>query len=85
MEDGNNFVQLGVVTDGGQECFSKGDSQMLMKKMIFLFYMSGVMGTSTLLKITEEEKVSIENDYDPIDAPPGPYNLRPGVPGGECS
>ena len=36
MEDGNNFVQLGVVTDGGQQCFSKGDSQMLMKKMIFI-------------------------------------------------
>ena len=47
--------------------------------------MSGVMGTSTLLKITEEEKVSIENDYDPIDAPPGPYNLRPGIPGAVLS
>ena len=46
--------------------------------------MTGVMGTSTLLKITEEEKDAIENDYDPIDAPPGPYNLRPGVPGGQC-
>ena len=55
------------------------------EEMIFLFYMSGVMGTSTLLKITEEEKDAIENDYDPIDAPPGPYNLRPGVPGGGLS
>ena len=36
VEDGNNFVQLGVVTDEGQQCFSKGDSQMLMEKMIFI-------------------------------------------------
>ena len=36
MEDGNNFVQLGVVTDEGQQCFSKGDSQIFMKKMIIL-------------------------------------------------
>lgn len=43
------------------------------------------MGTSTLLKITEEEKDAIENDYDPIDAPPGPYNLRPGIPGAVLS
>ena len=34
-----------------------------------------------LLKITEEEANAIMNDFDPIEAPPGPYKLQPGVPG----
>ena len=28
-------------------------------------------GISILEKITDEEKVAIENDFDPIEAPPG--------------
>ena len=39
------------------------------------------MGVSELIKITEEEKIAIDNDFDPIDAPPGPYKVQPDVPG----
>jgi len=28
-------------------------------------------------KITEEQLIEIENDFDPIEAPPGPYKLQP--------
>ena len=30
----------------------------------------GHMGVSELIKITEEEKIKLENDFDPIEAPP---------------
>ena len=39
------------------------------------------MGLSELIKITQEEKEAIDNDFDPIEAPPGPYKIQPGVPG----
>ena len=39
------------------------------------------MGLSELIKITEEEKIAIDNDFDPIEAPPGPYKVQPDVPG----
>ena len=39
------------------------------------------MGLSELIKITEEEKVAMDNDFDPIEAPPGPYKIQPDVPG----
>ena len=35
------------------------------------------MGLSELIKITEEEKIAIDNDFDPIEAPPGPYKVQP--------
>ena len=38
---------------------------------------AGVSAVSKLLKISEEEKVAIDNDYDPIAAPPGPYIIQP--------
>ena len=38
-------------------------------------------GISILEKITDEEKVEIENDFDSIEAPPGPYTVQPDVPG----
>ena len=41
----------------------------------------GAMGVSELIKITEEEKIAIDNDFDPIEAPPGPYKVQPGVSG----
>ena len=40
-----------------------------------------MFGISILEKITEEEKIAIENDFDPIEAPPGPYTVQPDVPG----
>lgn len=36
-----------------------------------------MMGVSEFIKITEEEKIAIENDFDPIEAPPGPYKIQP--------
>ena len=41
----------------------------------------GAVGVSELIKITEEEKIAIDNDFDPIEAPPGPYKVQPDVPG----
>ena len=41
----------------------------------------GTMGLSELIKITEEEKIAIDNDFDPIEAPPGPYKVQPDVAG----
>ena len=38
-------------------------------------------GISILEKITDEEKIAIENDFDPIESPPGPYTVQPDVPG----
>jgi len=32
-------------------------------------------------KITEKQLMEIENDFDPIEAPPGPYKLQPGKKG----
>ena len=36
---------------------------------------------ASLEKITEEELEEIRNDFDPIEAPPGPYKLQPEKPG----
>ena len=39
------------------------------------------MGVATAEMITEEEKQEIMNDFDPIEAPPGPYKIQPEVQG----
>ena len=39
------------------------------------------MGISVIEKITEEEKEAIMNNFDPIEAPPGPYKIQPDVQG----
>jgi len=39
--------------------------------------MKGMAGISGLEKITEEELKNIQNDFDPIEAPPGPYKVQP--------
>ena len=36
-----------------------------------------MMGHASLVKITEEELWEIENDFDPIEAPPGPFKIQP--------
>ena len=38
---------------------------------------SGAGGIATFNKITEEEFTALENDFDDIRAPPGPYKLQP--------
>ena len=38
-------------------------------------------GITELERITEEEKIAIDNDFDPIEAPPGPYKIQPEKPG----
>merc|ERR1719320_2422299 len=44
-------------------------------------YMKGFTGVSGLEKITDEELEEIMNDFDPIEAPPGPYKVQPGKKG----
>ena len=34
-------------------------------------------GQASFVKITEEELFEIENNFDPIEAPPGPYKIQP--------
>merc|ERR1719210_1477558 len=34
-------------------------------------------GVTTFEKITEEELIALENDFDDIEAPPGPYKVQP--------
>ena len=36
-----------------------------------------MIGHTSIEKITEEELMAIENDFDPIEAPPGPYKVQP--------
>ena len=45
--------------------------------------MKGPAGVAGLAKITEDEVEEIMNDYDPIEAPPGPYTVQPDKPGTE--
>ena len=39
--------------------------------------MKGMMGISTLEKISEEEAAELLASGDPVDAPPGPYKVQP--------
>ena len=39
--------------------------------------MKGMGVVSGLVKITEEDLERIMNDFDPIEAPPGPYIVQP--------
>ena len=34
-----------------------------------------------MLKISEQEKIEIETNYDPIECPPGPYTMQPETEG----
>ena len=38
---------------------------------------SGAGGIATFEKITEEELAALENDFEDIEAPPGPYKVQP--------
>ena len=40
-------------------------------------WMKGLAKLSGLEKITEAELEEIRNDFDPVDAPPGPYTVQP--------
>ena len=44
-------------------------------------YLKG-LAVYNIEKITDEEFDAMENDYDPIEAPPGPYTLQPHNQGG---
>ena len=39
-------------------------------------YMKGMVEYE-VEKITEEQLIELQNDYDPIEAPPGPYKEQP--------
>ena len=39
--------------------------------------MKGFTGKAGLEKITKKEFEEIMNDFEPIEAPPGPYKLQP--------
>ena len=35
------------------------------------------LGVYSVEKITKKQFVELQNDFDPIEAPPGPYKLQP--------
>ena len=37
----------------------------------------GMAGVSGLIKITEDDLERIMNDFEPMEAPPGPYKVQP--------
>ena len=53
------FIEYGVVTEGGDKVFMKG----------FTHY--------EVNKISNEEFEELMNDFDDIEAPPGPYKIQP--------
>ena len=53
------FIEYGVVTEGGDKVFMKG----------FTHY--------EVNKISYEEFEELMNDFDDIEAPPGPYKIQP--------
>ena len=75
------FKDLGVVYDEGRKIAIKGI--LFHSSLLFtsFFCVQGNFGIASLEKITEEEKIAIENDYDPIEAPPGPFTIQPEKPG----
>jgi len=83
-------VKLTATMPGSQKETAKEESEK--KKMEFVdlgvIYdegkrcsMKGFTGFSSLEKITEAELEEIMNDFDPIEAPPGPYTVQPGKKG----
>ena len=70
---------LCVILEGGERAFGKGTNMIFFED----FKSNGLdgVGLNTFTKITEEEKIAIENDGDPLEAPPGPYTIQPDVPG----
>ena len=66
------------------KCVIKGTMLIFLDKFRHTLNFSinkGVIGVSELVKITEEEKIAMDNDFDPIEAPPGPYKIQPEVQG----
>ena len=76
----DNYVEYGVLSSDGSKCVNKSKKNKMIhyshNQEGSILY-AGVSAVSKLLKISEEEKVAIDNDYDPIAAPPGPYIIQP--------
>ena len=53
------FIEYGVVTEGGDKVFMKGFTPYEVNK------------------ISYEEFEELMNDFDDIEAPPGPYKIQP--------
>ena len=81
----DKFVELGILKENGDGCYTKGKGSLIYWETLNCRnIMVGNAGLSEWIKITEEEKIAMENDYDPIEAPPGPYTIQPDVPGKYC-
>ena len=70
-EKGFEFVDLGILYDGGRKCVTKGLEIRFWKSTLWYLICTGPAGISGLEKITEEELEAIENDFDPI----GRFNI----------
>ena len=64
-----DFIETGVLYDGGKRCMTKGSPGT--PSFSYSYLTSGMMGFGRYEKITEEEAIAIENAGDPIEAPPG--------------
>ena len=77
-EDKPQLTDLGILYDQGRKCVMKGGYSC---QEIFsnVKCQTGPLGIATLEKISEDDLEAIENDFDPIEAPPLPqsYLVQP--------
>merc|ERR1719427_995517 len=84
----NVKLTISLVGDEEEAEETKKEEPEKVKKMEFsdlgVFYdggrkcsMKGMAGVSGLVKITEDDLERIMNDFEPMEAPPGPYKVQP--------
>ena len=66
-----DFAEFGVISSDGLKVVVKCKTNYVKLGPKIVTCLQGMYGISILEKITDEEKFAIENDFDPIEAPPG--------------
>ena len=72
---------FGVVVEGGKKMVLKCEYNSTLNFTNCSFICAASAGVATFEKITDEEFIALENDFDDIEAPPGPYKLQPETQG----
>ena len=80
---------FGVVVEGGRKMVLKCEYNSTVHYIVHStlnitncsFICAASAGVATFEKITDEEFIALENDFDDIEAPPGPFKLQPETQG----
>ena len=80
---------FGVVVEGGKKMVLKCEYNSTVHYIVHStlnitncsFICAASAGVATFEKITDEEFIALENDFDDIEAPPGPFKLQPETQG----